>query len=434
MTAGQRTQPALDPDPVVAAFSRTELERNSVPDGAAGADRARCLHLVQAAFADDLAPAGVRSSALGCSWTDVFYAHLRRPANRAALAGRGWLPLDAVPGPHARSRWAVVENGRVLGAVHLCGPDPLDPVDVVLTRCREQGEVRLRDVLELCQLRIDGAGFPTSSALLGAAADIEAGLGGRRLAPWATGQATRAPSAVKGPARAVKGRRPHVVAISGVDGSGKSTLHRRLVEELGRAGVDVSPVWVRPGMGLGALASLATLLKRLLRQDAGPGLRAVASPDGERPASRRGAVGWVWSMLVCVRFISGVWRQHRAAGGPIILYDRYLVDALATLDFAYEGVDLRLHRWLVRGLLPRADVSIYLDVPVDVSVARKPDDLIGAAAIRRQLAAYDEWLDSYPPTVRLDATRPQADLVSEAVRWCLSLDRRAGSRRNGHGR
>jgi thymidylate kinase len=169
-------------------------------------------------------------------------------------------------------------------------------------------------------------------------------------------------------------------------------------------------------MGLGRLVALATWAKRLLRQDARPGLRAMADPGAARPASRKGAVGWLWAFLVTLSFLSGVWRQHLRARG-VVLYDRHLVDALATLDFAYAGVDLRLQRALVRAFLPRAAVRVYLDVPAEVSVARKPDDLLGEHAIRRQLDEYARWLDRVPPSLRLDATRSTGDLVAEVLQF-----------------
>jgi hypothetical protein len=179
---------------------------------------------------------------------------------------------------------------------------------------------------------------------------------------------------------------------------------------------------VRPGMGLGMLTALAAWAKRLLRQEAAPGVRAMADPAAARPASRRGTLGYVWALLVSCSFLVGVWRQHLSARG-VVLYDRHLVDALATLDFAYAGVDLRLQHRLIRALLPRADVRLYLDVPAEVSVARKPDDVLGEHAVRSQLAAYGRWLHRYPATVRLDATRPTGDLVAEALSVVTVVDR-----------
>jgi thymidylate kinase len=355
----------------------------------------------------------------------VFDVHLRRPVDTARLTAAGWLPLDSLIGDGLSRRagprrWAVLEDGRVLAGVRFVD-GPADPVRSVLDGCRERSEVRLREVLELRRLIREGRSFPVTAAPLRAAAEIESGLGGRLLAPWASGRSVAAPAPLPG-------RRRLVLAISGVDGSGKSTLRAALAEGLGRAGVPVSTVWVRPGMGMGRLTALAAWGKRLLRQDAAPGVRAMADPAAARPASRRGAVGYAWALIVSCSFLVGVWRQHRSARG-VVLYDRHLVDALATLDFAYEGVDLRLQHRLVRALLPRADVRLYLDVPADVSVARKPDDVLGEHAVRSQLVAYARWLDRIPPTVRLDATRPTGDLVTEALQVATAAEYTGHSRR-----
>jgi thymidylate kinase len=420
MTAG--TEPV---DPLIAEFERTQWARNGIPDDRTRADRHRCLEVLRKVLGEWLGPAGIAVSPLGVDWTEVFDVHLRRPVDPARLTAAGWLPVDSLigDGPPRRvapRRWAVLEDGRVLAGVRFVD-GPADPVRSILEGCRERSEVRLREVLELRRLVREGRTFPVTAAPLRAAAEIESGLGGRLLAPWASGRSVAAPAPLAG-------RRRLVLALSGVDGSGKSTLRAALAEGLGRAGVPVSTVWVRPGMGMGRLTALAAWGKRLLRQDAAPGVRAMADPAAPRPASRRGAVGYAWSLIVSCSFLVGVWRQHRSARG-VVLYDRHLVDALATLDFAYDGVDLRLQHRLVRALLPRADVRLYLDVPADVSVARKPDDVLGEHAVRSQLAAYARWLDRLPPTVRLDATRPTGDLVTEALHAATATENTGHKRR-----
>lgn len=405
-----------DVDELLTAFDEAARTQNGLPDDRTRADRLRCLELLGTVLGEGR----VTTSVLGPEWTEVFDVHLPELPPADELARHGWLPLDGLLGTGRRPargrrprRWAVVEEGRVLAGLRLVD-HPADEVSTVLDRCMARGQVRLVDVLELRELRRLERPFPADSGPLRVAAEIESGLGGRALAPWASGRSARPP--VDLPRR----RRGPVIAVSGVDGSGKSTLRAALVDSLERAGVPVSTVWVRPGMGLGRLTVLAARAKRLLRQDARPGLRAMADPAAARPASRKGAVGWVWAWLVTISFLSGVWRQHRSASG-VVLYDRHLVDALATLDFAYEGVDLRLQRRLVRSLLPRADVLLYLDVPAEVSVARKPDDLLGEHAVRRQLAEYGRWLDHIRPTARLDATRPSADLLVEALRLSTAV-------------
>lgn len=413
-----------DTEPLLAAFAGDQLLRNGVPDAQAAEGRSRCHTILLQVLGADLQPDGLRCSPLGPTWTDLFHAHVLRPIDPDRLAGIGWLPLNRLlgHGGHAAggapANWAVIEDGRVLAGVQLSAGAPADPVRTVLSRCRRQREVRLRDVLELRELRRFGSELPAHSAVLRAAAEIESGLGGRVLAPWATGRVAPAPAPL-GNTRPWRSQRQLTVAVSGVDGSGKSTLRSALVENLSRAGVAASTVWVRPGMGIGPLTSVAAWGKRALGQDPAAGIRAVAAQHGPPLPSRSGAVGWGWAMLVSASFLLGVWRQHLAASG-VVVYDRHLVDALATLDFAYEGVDLEVHRWLVKTLLPRADVRIYLDVPTEISVERKPDDLIGAAAIDRQLAAYEHWLEQVPPAYRLDATAPPGELLTHALQLIAS--------------
>jgi thymidylate kinase len=414
-------------DALLERFGLDHLARNAVPDADTIGNRELGYRAVLEALGPLLSQEGLRCSPLGVGWTHLVEAGIRTTADRDALRRRGWLPIDHLHrgGRDSQQAWLVIENGRPLIGVRLHRGSLPDPIGTVVERCRTAGEVLLRDVLELVELRRRGATPPAASTVLTIAADIESGLGGRDLAPWGSGRARCAPAKLPGVPR-VHRRAQMVVAVSGVDGSGKTTLRNSLVADLKRAGVNVSTVWVRPGMGLGRLVALATIGKRALRQEAAAGVRAMAEGRNRAtaPQSRRGVVGWTWAMLVTLAFLRNVWDQHVRARGSVVVYDRHLVDALATLDFAYEGVDLRVQHALVRWLLPRADVRLYLDVPLEVAVARKPGDLIGAAAVRRQLAAYDRWLSRLPAAHRLDARLPPDQLTAQALALVLQYGAR----------
>jgi hypothetical protein len=58
-----------------------------------------------------------------------------------------------------------------------------------------------------------------------------------------------------------------------------------------------------------------------------------------------------------------------------------------------------------------------LDVPVEVAVARKPDDLLGTSAVERQIEAYEAWLPAIGGLRRLDGTQP----IAESVRQTFEL-------------
>jgi hypothetical protein len=164
------------------------------------------------------------------------------------------------------------------------------------------------------------------------------------------------------------------------------------------------------------LSGVGRIAKRVLRQDASPGVARIAG--GERPqalASRRGILGWTWAFLVVLMFVSEVRKEHRHGHG-ILLCDRHLLDALVTLDVVYEGVPLQLQRALIRRLLPPADVTLLLTVPVITALARKPEDMFDEAALARQANRYGILRPEVLGLRELDGTRPSEELAAEAFR------------------
>jgi thymidylate kinase len=397
---------------------------NGVPEPEVAAARERAAVLAAEALAGVLLPAGLRTSPLGPGWSRDLDAHVSRMPSPDTFRRRGWLCLDRLLGRlglPGRGRWAVTEAGKVLVGLDLHRTPMPDPVDAVLRRCRRRGEVRAREALELAALAAAGRPLPRDPAVR-VAAGVEAWLGGDRLARWAGGRTLPPPVALGGMHRLrrirPRRRRRYGVAISGVDGAGKSALVSALRTQMGRAGVPVTVVWTRPGMGLGWLDRAARGAKRLLGRDPAPAVRGVASGEGGTTASRRGIVGWAWTLAVTTSFLRGIRRSHRRAQG-VVLFDRQLVDALATLDAAYEGVALGLHRAVVRRLMPPVAVTLYLDVPAETAVRRKPDPAFGERFVRRQLEAYARWLPEAPGLTRLDATRPRAEVAEAALRAVL---------------
>src|SRR5207245_1236042 len=138
-------------------------------------------------------------SPLGPGWSsdlDVFVPSLPDPA---AIEKLGWRSLDRLlerlgSDPN-QGRWAVVEDGDILGCADFSVGDAPDPVRSVLNRCRRRGEVRGREIFELRTLVRSGHDLPSGNAAIQAAANGEAGLGGNLLAAYAD-----APPIPQGPA------------------------------------------------------------------------------------------------------------------------------------------------------------------------------------------------------------------------------------------
>jgi hypothetical protein len=393
------------------------------PEPALVAKRVRAAELVATHLGPLLRTDGVRTSPLGPGWSSDVDAHVHSLPEPADLLELGWVPLGGLLerlGSPGIERWAVVEDGEVLSAVDLHLVAPPGAVDAVLERIRRRREARPREVLELRALQDRGAPLPDGDVALRVAAAVERDLGGDALLRWrGSGDAPRLPGpplrTLLSRVRAKLRRRRVVVALSGVDGAGKSTLARGLVEAFERIGVPSSVVWTRPGMRLGPLGFVARLAKRVLGERPEPGVRAVASGVGPAPRSRRGLLGWAWSMSVVLAFVSDAWRRHLRAGG-VVVHDRHRLDALVTLDVLYDGVDLRIQQAIVARALPGAALSVYLDVTAEVAVARKPGDPIGAVAVGRQLDRYHARGACEGEALVLDACRPTDGQVLAVLR------------------
>jgi thymidylate kinase len=386
-----------------------------VPSQKQADDRLRAFAKILELLDGVLVPDGVHYSPLGIEWTDIFSVHVRGHLEASLLEGHGWLRLDGFFSTHKPvpdEAWGITEGGRVLAGLMVRRESRQEPVAAILSRARWQGEVRLREMLELRALRQKGATLPVSSDIVQAAADLENGLAERFLVRWTSGRRLAGPVPVRQGARAYSAAK-FVIACSGVDGAGKTTLMDRLCDDVAAAGIRVTRVWLRPGMGLGWLSALATRGKRVMGQSPEPGFSAVAADEQVRLHSRRGLMGWGWSLLVTVSYLSRIRRQHAAARG-VVVYDRHVLDALATMRVLYAGSDTRISQWLIRRIIPSATVTIYLDVPPNVAVARKPGDVVGPSAVRRQLDAYNDVVPTTSALV-LDATRPVDDLASDAL-------------------
>lgn len=405
---------------------------NGIPEPEQAAARERAAALASRALADLLLPGGVRTSPLGPGWSRDIDLHLSAWPEPARLKALGWVPLDPLLhrlGIPSKGSWAIMEDGLVLAGLDLHLDPPPDPVASLISRCRRRGEVRVREVLEARALVHAGHELPADDTVIRVAARVEAGLGGQALARWRYGPPLAAPSSLpwhwirrywRTGREALQPRL--VVAVSGVDGSGKSTLSRLVARNLDQVGVPVGRVWTRPGLRMGWIADLARAGKKLLAQDLSPGIERIAA--GGVPASdlasRRGIFGWTWAMLVTLSFLVDV-RQRHVRGRGVLLYDRHLLDALVTLDFIYEGVDLRLHRTLVRRGLPKPALAVYLDVPAEVALPRKPEDIYGEYGIRRQLESYDVHRDEVEDLRQLDGSRPADELAAVVTRWLAKL-------------
>lgn len=208
-------------------------------------------------------------------------------------------------------------------------------------------------------------------------------------------------------------RRPVVVALSGMDGAGKSTISRTIIHDLDEAGITAHGVWTRIGLRGRGLERIAKVGRRVFSapHHAAGGDEDRGMPSGPR-AARHGVSGWAWMSALTVSFLWNISLQYiRGLRADVVIFDRHLVDTMVTLDVLYEGASTLAHRTVIARLLPTPDLSYFLDVPASIARSRKPDDIFEERALRRQRDAYYAHLPTDGTVCRLDATRTVEDLT-----------------------
>ena len=209
-----------------------------------------------------------------------------------------------------------------------------------------------------------------------------------------------------------------LIVFSGLDGAGKSTQIRLLMERLESEGRAPVCLWTRGGYTSGFNA-LKSALRRLSRGRAVP--ESGRTPQRERAfeksATRR---AWLALALLDLLRVYAVQVRLRLWRGQTIICDRYLWDTLVDfrLNFPRESVERSL-LWRALGrLTPSPDAAFLMLVPVEESIRRS--DLKGepfrdsVETLGRRLAQY-ESLAREGGWHTLDGRRAVHDLASEIL-------------------
>jgi thymidylate kinase len=219
--------------------------------------------------------------------------------------------------------------------------------------------------------------------------------------------------------RAKRARRPRIIALSGIDGAGKSTQAQALRETLEGLGYDVAIEWapISSNPILGAIAApVKAMLSRahktaIPEQQESSGLHRDA---GTELRTRSATVRFIWTTLVALE--NALWHFRVASrhtlAGRVVIFDRYVLDSAARMRFQYgEQRRFRFQQGLVRLFSPRPRASFYLDLSPEVSLQRK-DDHWTLQDLAAQARIYAQEVSRLGVT-SLDATRPRDELCEE---------------------
>ncbi len=217
-----------------------------------------------------------------------------------------------------------------------------------------------------------------------------------------------------------------VVAVLGVDGSGKSTAVATLRTWLGGE-VDVMPIYFgtgdgRPSVVLLPFKLLVPLISRLIRSK--PKGSSHGKVSARAPGPVYGLMLMLWASVLAVEKRLKLLRARRAAErGMVVIADRYPQDQLPDFN---DGPLLprlsRAPRWLrrfeansyalARQLAP--DLVIKLDVTKDVIARREPD--MDPRVVEQRIACVRQLSFPNASVVRVDAMQPLTSVIAAVKR------------------
>ncbi len=207
-----------------------------------------------------------------------------------------------------------------------------------------------------------------------------------------------------------------IIAVSGVDCSGKSTQIEQLVERLESMGRRAQVRWYRPGYS-DELDALRALLRRRSGVLPPPGAGAAREKAFSRP--------WVRSVWIGVAVLDTVWTygiKLRCASwlGRLIICDRYIWDAVLDLHLRFPqriGLSGALST-LLKLSCPTPRVNVLLHLSAEEALDRQekkaepfPDD---RETFLKRHGVYDAWADDGRFEV-IDAERSIEEIHAQIV-------------------
>jgi thymidylate kinase len=214
-----------------------------------------------------------------------------------------------------------------------------------------------------------------------------------------------------------------VIAISGLDGAGKSTQVRALEQTLTAAGVSAVVCWQPLGHSRMVRVVRRAAKRALGRSGSGPG----APPDGPpartwdaNPRTRQlrersSAATQLWATYVAAVTSAGyrLMALRHTGRGRVLIFDRHALDTAAQLEYFYgRGDALPMQAAIIRRITPRPAWACFVDVPADVALERKPLQY-DLTELERMAACYRAHAREMGiPT--MDGTEP-IDVLSERI-------------------
>lgn len=208
-----------------------------------------------------------------------------------------------------------------------------------------------------------------------------------------------------------------IIVITGIDGTGKTTLAKDLVRMLTHDGIRATYVY---GRTQPTFSRLGMAIGRMLFFGRHNIWRDYDNYDArKRTVLRRPVLAVGYATMILLDYYLQIWLKlaRRIVLYDVIIADRYSYDAVisdvgAHMDLSRKLVDRAVAmslRWV-----PTPRLTILLDAPAEVAFGRK-DDVPDVRYLEQRCETYRR-LAARPEVHRLDATLPKHDVFLEASR------------------
>lgn len=210
-----------------------------------------------------------------------------------------------------------------------------------------------------------------------------------------------------------------LITFSGIDGSGKSTYCKSLLNALKEQGIGTYYIWNR-----GGYSNLLEKLKRVLRKCLPLKIPDTTDEKGKHEFFKKGFTRDIWTTLIILDLIRETLQiRWKISANKVVLCDRYIYDTFVDLSVKFPDIVIE-KKWLWRFLKafsPKPDLQYFLDIPVEVSVLRKSDNW-SVAELEHRATLYRRIIQERKLYTK-DSTRDfhslETEIISEVLA-CLS--------------
>jgi thymidylate kinase len=215
----------------------------------------------------------------------------------------------------------------------------------------------------------------------------------------------------------MRGQRPLLVSLSGIDGSGKSSQARWLVRTLAELDVEAELVWndLLGNFALDLVGRPAKAVLRLLGRQAGRMAEYEDTDAGDPSATQeatnsRAREAWSTFVTLSNALEQRVMAARSFAANRVVVFDRGPLDLAVRMEVLYRAGVAR-QRTIVKVAAPRPDLAFFLDIPPELSLTRK-DDVWSPGQLEEHARIYRSLATRFG-VIRLDGRRPADELAAE---------------------